>query len=139
MQRTIFHLQVATPWCTKNCFNRHNFTNIKRGICTYRSPAHPTMKIVTWNVNGLKAVLNRRFGSIRSLLQYLKAGMLAVSAKAAKWLDHCPNVSTVSLEESPSNTTCRRCLYTRDQALASRHGAFQGACHLRGLVRIPPP
>lgn len=32
------------------------------------------MRIITWNVNGLKAVLNRRFGSIRSLLQYLRAG-----------------------------------------------------------------
>ncbi|KAL0037864.1 hypothetical protein WJX79_002626 [Trebouxia sp. C0005] len=36
------------------------------------------MKIVTWNVNGLKAVLNRRFGSIRSLLQYLKAVVVCI-------------------------------------------------------------
>ncbi|KAL0037867.1 hypothetical protein WJX79_002785 [Trebouxia sp. C0005] len=36
------------------------------------------MKIVTWNVNGLKAVLNRRFGSIRSLLQYLKADVVCI-------------------------------------------------------------
>lgn len=33
------------------------------------------MKIVSWNVNGLRAVLNRRFGSLRSLLTYLKAGI----------------------------------------------------------------
>ena len=78
-----------------DCFKRHRSTNIKRGIRTYRSPAHPTMKTVTWNVNGLKAVLNRRFGSIRSLLQYLKAGMLAFSAKAASCSDVCPKVSTV--------------------------------------------
>ncbi|DBA80829.1 TPA: hypothetical protein ACH3X1_008046 [Trebouxia sp. C0004] len=36
------------------------------------------MKIVTWNVNGLKAVLNRRFGSMRSLLQYLKADVVCI-------------------------------------------------------------
>lgn len=33
------------------------------------------MRVLTWNVNGLRAVLNRRFGTTRSLLQYLKAGM----------------------------------------------------------------
>ena len=33
------------------------------------------MKIVSWNVNGLRAVLNRRFGSLKSLLSYLKAGI----------------------------------------------------------------
>ena len=32
------------------------------------------MRVLTWNVNGLRAVLNRRFGSTRSLLKYLKAG-----------------------------------------------------------------
>lgn len=33
-----------------------------------------SMRVLTWNVNGLRAVLNRRFGSTRSLLKYLKAG-----------------------------------------------------------------
>ncbi len=131
----IFKLRLRGVQC--NCFERHRSTRSNRAICTYRSPAHPTMKIVTWNVNGLKAVLNRRFGSIRTLLQYLKAGMLAFSATAARCSDHCSTVSMVSLVESPSNTTCRRCLYTRDQALESRHGAIRRACHLRGLVESP--
>jgi len=121
----IFKLRLRGVQC--NCFERHRSTRSNRAICTYRSPAHPTMKIV----------LNRRFGSIRTLLQYLKAGMLAFSATAARCSDHCSTVSMVSLVESPSNTTCRRCLYTRDQALESRHGAIRRACHLRGLVKSP--
>lgn len=34
------------------------------------------MRIVTWNINGLRAVLKRGFGDIASLLDFLKAGKL---------------------------------------------------------------
>ncbi|KAL3155761.1 hypothetical protein ABBQ32_012778 [Trebouxia sp. C0010 RCD-2024] len=49
--------------------------------CTHQKP----MKIVTWNVNGLRAVLNRRFGSLKSLLLYLKAGANVLAASTVPW------------------------------------------------------
>ena len=32
------------------------------------------MRIVSWNINGLRAVLKRGFGDIASLLDFLEAG-----------------------------------------------------------------
>ena len=34
------------------------------------------MRILTWNVNGLRAVLRRKFGNVKSLLDTLKADII---------------------------------------------------------------
>ncbi|KAL3146026.1 hypothetical protein ABBQ38_015381 [Trebouxia sp. C0009 RCD-2024] len=74
--------------------------------CTHQK----RMKIVTWNVNGLRAVLNRRFGSLKSLLSYLKAGANI----------GCRHFALARLDVWTCRF-CRRGVLTRNQAVQSRH------------------
>lgn len=53
------------------------------------------MRLVTWNINGLRAIIRRKFGSLKALLDSLDAGQLSQKAHtqifslAAKGLSFC--------------------------------------------------
>lgn len=87
-----------------------------------------TMKIVSWNVNGLRAVLHRRFGTLKSLLSYLKAGQKHNSHRRRAAFSSGLHIATL-------HALCRCGVYTRNQAVQSRYVPHSGARRLRRLVR----